>query len=107
MEVGEQLTISASVAGAATNVRRASSIYGVHAYHTKVPPEAIVSHLHAHTTRGDTVLDPFCGSGMTGVAALMTDRRALLSDVSPAAIHIAANYTTPCDPAEFLNAPAG
>jgi adenine-specific DNA methylase len=38
---------------------------------------------------------------MTGIAALMTGRRARLADLSPAAVHIAANYTRPCDPVEF------
>ncbi len=81
--------------------RRSSSLYGVHAYHTKVPPEAIASFIAAHTTEGDTVLDPFCGSGMTGVAASSLGRRAVLLDLSPAAVHIASNYTRPCDPREF------
>ena len=38
---------------------------------------------------------------MTGVAALMEGRQRLLSDLSPAAVHIARNYTTPCDPSAF------
>ena len=101
MAPSKQLTIPLDPVDPGTYARRASSVYGVHAYHTKVPPEAIVSHLHAHTSRGDVVLDPFCGSGMTGLAALMAGRRALLSDLSPAAIHIAGNYTTRCDPRAF------
>ena len=31
----------------------------------------------------------------------MEGRNALLSDLSPAAVHIARNYTTPCDPSAF------
>ena len=38
---------------------------------------------------------------MTGVAAALTGRRAVLNDLSPAAVHIAGNYTTPCDPNAF------
>jgi hypothetical protein len=41
---------------------------------------------------------------MTGVAAGLTERRAFLSDLSPAAVHIASNYTTPCNPAGFQDA---
>jgi 16S rRNA G966 N2-methylase RsmD len=81
--------------------RRSDSLYGTHAYHTKVPPSAIVEHILQHTTPGELVLDPFCGSGMTGVAAAMTGRRAFLNDLSPAACHIAANYTRPCSPVAF------
>lgn len=82
-------------------VRRSSSLYGVHAYHTKIPPEAIIGFICEHTDEGDVVLDPFCGSGMTGVAAGMAARKAIINDLSPAARHIAANYTTPCDEEEF------
>lgn len=86
--------------------RRSSSLYGVHAYHTKIPAEAITGFIEAHTELGDTVLDPFCGSGMTGVAAGLVGRRALLNDLSPAAVHIAGNYTQPCDPDAFQRAVA-
>jgi len=79
------------------DVQKSSTSYRAHSYHTKVPPEAIQPFIQAFTRPGETVSDPFCGSGMTGVAALMEGRSALLSDLSPAAVHIARNYTTPCD----------
>ena len=44
-------------------------IYNVHSYHTKVPPRGIVPYILHYTKPGDLILDPFCGSGMTGVAA--------------------------------------
>jgi 16S rRNA G966 N2-methylase RsmD/DNA-directed RNA polymerase subunit RPC12/RpoP len=75
--------------------KRSGTIYNAHTYHTKVPPEGIVPYIEHYTNPGDLVLDPFCGSGMTGVAALMTGRHAILSDLSPAAVHIASNYCTP------------
>ena len=84
--------------------RRSDALYGTHAYHTKVPPSAIVEHVLRHTELGDLVIDPFCGSGMTGVAAAITGRRAFLNDLSPAACHIASNYTRPCPPAAFREA---
>jgi len=74
-----------------------SPIYNAHSYHTKVPPEGIVPYIEHYTDPGDLILDPFCGSGMTGVAALMTGRHAILNDLSPAAVHIAYNYCTPVD----------
>jgi DNA modification methylase len=74
-----------------------SPIYNAHSYHTKVPPEGIVPYIEHYTNPGDLILDPFCGSGMTGVAALMTGRYAILNDLSPAAVHIARNYTTSVD----------
>jgi len=89
-------------------------VYNAHSYHTKVPPQGIVPYILHYTDPGDLILDPFCGSGMTGVAALMCahppaealhlvsgvqpgPRYAILNDLSPAATHIAYNYCTPVD----------
>jgi len=85
-------------------VSKASLTYRAHSYHTKVPPSAIRPFIESLTEPGDLVGDPFCGSGMTGVAALDCGRNALLSDLSPAAVHIARNYTAPCDPAALRTA---
>lgn len=82
-------------------VSKASTTYRAHSYHTKVPPSAIKPFIEAFTEPGDLISDPFCGSGMTGVAALDSGRNAILSDLSPAAVHIARNYTAPCDPKAF------
>lgn len=76
---------------------KATAIYNAHSYHTKVPPQGIEPYIQHYTDPGDLVLDPFCGSGMTGVAALKLGRRAILNDLSPAAAHIAYNYCTPVD----------
>ena len=46
-------------------------IYNAHSYHTKVPPRSIIPYILHYTQPGDLVLDVFCGSGMTGVAAQM------------------------------------
>jgi adenine-specific DNA methylase len=81
--------------------RRSDSVYRVHAYHTKVPPSVARRYIERHSRSGDLVLDPFCGSGMTGVAAALSGRRAYLNDLSPAAVHIASNYTDPCPPDPF------
>ncbi|MBU1744060.1 MAG: site-specific DNA-methyltransferase [Proteobacteria bacterium] len=92
------------------------SIYNAHSYHTKVPPRSIIPYILHYTKPGDLVLDLFCGSGMTGVAAQMCanppadlleqfpelkdrvgPRACILNDLSPAACHIAYNYNTPVD----------
>lgn len=105
-------------------------IYKIHSYHTKVPPRAIVRYILHYTKPGDIVLDAFCGSGMTGVAAQLCGARdtsfraeveaewktshrsklewgaryAVLCDLSPIATAIAANYNLPIDVAEFEKA---
>ncbi|MFP4058779.1 MAG: DNA methyltransferase [Candidatus Brocadiia bacterium] len=77
---------------------KASPAYRAHSYHTKVPPEGVAPFLQRYTRPGQVVLDPFCGSGMTGVAALEAGRRAVLVDLSPAATFIAYNYCARPDP---------
>lgn len=83
---------------------KGSVFYRAHSYHTKVPVETIVQLIEHYTDPGAVVLDPFCGSGQTGVAALLTGRHAILSDLSPAAVHIARGYTSRVNPARFERA---
>jgi len=83
---------------ATTSASKGSSAYQVHTYPTKVPPAAIEPFIVASTEPGGLVLDPFCGSGMTGLAALNAGRRAILSDLGPGAVHLAYNYTHPVAP---------
>lgn len=78
-------------------------LYNIHSYHTKVPPKAIKSYIEHYTAPDDIVLDVFCGSGMTGLAAQLSDknggsRKAILSDLSVYASFISANYNTPNSP---------
>lgn len=80
------------------------AFYNAHSYPTKIPPEAIVPFIEHFTEPGEVVLDPFCGSGMTGVAAVRNDRDAILCDLSPGAVHLAYNHSTPCDPSALRDA---
>lgn len=109
------------------SVGKTDALYKAHSYHTKVPHLAIVPSILHYTEPGDIVLDGFCGSGMTGVAAQFCGsataeyrmkveserrengegsptwgaRRAILSDLSPAATFISAGYNIPFDVDEF------
>ena len=62
---------------------KSSTFYNAHSYPTKVPPEVIEPYIIHYTKEDDIVLDAFCGSGMTGVAALRNQRRVILRDLSP------------------------
>lgn len=119
----EPLAIDASVG-------KTDALYKAHAYHTKVPHLAIVPSILHYTEPGDIVLDGFCGSGMTGIAAQWCGcapteyrhhiemewkknghplpkwgaRNVILNDLSPAATFISANYNTPFDLAQFEQA---
>jgi DNA modification methylase len=58
-------------------------------YPTQKPEALLERIIRATTTRGDLVVDPFCGSGTTAVVAHRLGRRFLCADSSPAAIHLA------------------
>jgi DNA modification methylase len=75
-----------------------TAAYNAHSYPTKVPPEAIEPFIEHHTKRGALILDPFCGSGMAGLAARRLGRGAILNDLSYGAAHLAWNIATQCDP---------
>jgi len=47
------------------------------------PVELPLRHLRLYTRRGETVLEPFCGSGTTIVAAEQLDRRCLAVELDP------------------------
>ena len=53
---------------------RKGPLYNSFPYPTKISPEAIAIFIACHTRVGDTVLDPFSGSGTTGLATLLCDK---------------------------------
>lgn len=73
--------------------------YDAHTYHTKVPPQGIAEVLRQYLPHGGLVLDPFAGSGMTGVAARTLGLDVILNELSPAASFIADRFTRKFDPA--------
>jgi DNA modification methylase len=79
-------------------VPRTDPIYNAHGYLTKVPEAAIRPFIERHTKPGETVLDPFAGSGMTGVAAQIMGRSAELSDISVLGAHIGRNLLAVVEP---------
>lgn len=97
---------------------KSDPIYTAHTYHTKVPYKAIINYILHYTAPGDVVLDGFCGTGMTGVAAKACghvsdiekmvyskriknaefgERKAVLIDLSPVATHISNRYNSGFD----------
>lgn len=85
---------------------RTDPVYNCHAYLTKVPIAAIVPFLETFSEPGELVADIFAGSGMTGLAARSSGRRAALSDISVLGQHICTGYLAEVRPAEFRAAAA-
>lgn len=53
--------------------KRTGALYNAFPYPTKISPEAIAIYIACHTQVGDSVLDPFAGSGTTGLATILCD----------------------------------
>lgn len=108
-------------------VGKGNAFYKAHSYPTKVPHPAIMRFLLHYTKPGDVVLDGFCGTGMTGLAAQACGapdpetrtaieeemgkvrwgpRRAVLQDLSPSATFISAGMNLPIDSSKFSDASA-
>ncbi len=83
---------------------RTDPIYNCHAYLTKVPIGAIKPFIETFCEKDGIVADIFAGSGMTGLAALSTGRRAKLSDISALGQHIAQGYLQNVSPEELHEA---
>lgn len=78
--------------------------YDAHTYHTKVPPQGIANVIKKYLPQGGLVLDPFAGSGMTGVAARYLGFDVILNELSPAACFIAHNFVRTVDTQVFNDA---
>jgi adenine-specific DNA methylase len=63
--------------------------YRLHKYWGKKPANVVAAYFAQLTREGDTVLDPFCGSGVTVAEAIVAGRRAVGIDLNPIAVHIA------------------
>lgn len=84
-----------------TSAGKNTYTYDAHTYHTKVPPQGIVEFLRHYLPEGGLVLDPFGGSGMTGVAALVAGNDVIVNELSPAACFIAHNFTEQISNVDF------
>ncbi|MCX6150991.1 MAG: type I restriction enzyme HsdR N-terminal domain-containing protein [Ignavibacteriales bacterium] len=71
--------------------------FGVHGYFTKQAWNVVRTYINNFSKPGDLVLDPFGGSGVTAVEALMTDRKAIHIDLNPMSVFIVENMIAPVE----------
>src|SRR5262249_3596882 len=75
--------------------------FGVHGYFTKQVWNVVQEYIKTFTQPGDTVLDPFGGSGVTLVEALMLGRKAIHIDINPLSKFIVQNLLEPVNLGEL------
>ena len=69
-----------------TNKQLAYGTHGLFRYFGKFPPPIAAHLIAACTSKGGVVLDPMCGSGTTGVEAVLAGRKCILNDVNPLSV---------------------
>lgn len=75
--------------------------FGVHPYFTKQVWNVVQEYIKNFTKPGDIVLDPYGGSGVTLVEALILGRNAIHIDINPLANFIVENLISPVNTKAF------
>ena len=84
--------------------RAAKRHFGVHGYFTKQSWNVVNKYIKNFSKPGDLVLDPFGGSGVTAIEALMTGRRGINIDLNPMAVFMVKSLIAPVHLSDFANA---
>lgn len=79
------------------NTTTYKGIYAMHKYWGKKPFNEISKFIDKYTIPGETVLDSFCGSGVTLIEALKSNRKCIGVDLNPIAIKLAKVSMTAVD----------
>ncbi|MBO1052454.1 MAG: DNA methylase [Dolichospermum sp. DET73] len=71
--------------------------FGVHGYFTKQSWNVVAEYIKNFSKPDDLILDPFGGSGVTAIEALMNNRKAISTDINPMAVFIVNSLIAPVD----------
>ena len=77
--------------------------YLMHKYWARKPHNVINECIAALTTLGDTIIDPFCGSGVTMREGALLGRNCIGYDLNPVAVLISSVLINPPKANEFVN----
>lgn len=72
-------------------------MYEMHKYWARKPDNVVAEYIEHYSRKGETVLDPFSGSGVTSLEALRLGRHAIGVDIDPVANFIAKMTALPID----------
>lgn len=81
---------------------RSNKTHGFHKYPAKYIPEIPRWAILKFSKEGNTIIDPFCGSGTTNVEARLNKRNSYAVDVDPIALLLTKVKTTPLDYKELI-----
>ncbi|HMS50909.1 MAG: type I restriction enzyme HsdR N-terminal domain-containing protein [Bacteroidetes bacterium] len=78
--------------------------FGVHGYFTKQTWNVVAEYIKNFSKPGDLVLDPFGGSGVTAIEALMNSRKGINIDINPMAVFLVSSLIAPVKQSELTEA---
>lgn len=84
--------------------RAAKRHYGVHGYFTKQAWNVVAEYIRNYSKPGDMILDPFGGSGVTAVEAMMNNRKTIHVDLNPMSVFMVKSLLTPTKQTDFIEA---
>jgi len=84
--------------------RAAKRHFGVHGYFTKQTWNVVAEYIKNFSKPGDLVLDPFGGSGITAIEALMNGRSGINIDLNPMAVFIVQALIVPVNQTDLARA---
>ena len=84
--------------------RAARRHFGVHGYFTKQTWNVVADYITNFSKPGDLVLDPFGGSGVTAIEALMNGRSAVNIDLNPMAVFLVQSLIAPVKQTDLTQA---
>lgn len=87
-EQGESFYSQAKSLPQITDLKKQSAKrhYGVHPYFTKQVWNVVQEYIKNFSQKGDLILDPFGGSGITAIEAIVLNRKAIHIDINPLSI---------------------
>ena len=72
-------------------------MYLMHKYWARKPHNVVGEYIEHYSKKGEIVLDPFVGSGVTAIEALKRGRKAIATDLDPISIFITRMTAMPVD----------
>jgi tRNA G10 N-methylase Trm11 len=84
--------------------QQAKRHFGVHGYFTKQSWNVVAEYIKNYSKPGDLVLDPFGGSGVTAIEAMMNNRKSISIDINPMAVFIVKALIAPVNLNNLLDA---
>jgi 16S rRNA G966 N2-methylase RsmD len=83
--------------------QQAKRHFGVHGYFTRQSWNVVQEYIKNYTKPGDIVLDPFGGSGVTIIEALMSGRKGIHIDINPMSSFMVDGLLTPVNINELFD----